>query len=64
MSSGQRWLATAAATVLTAALLTTEPAAAGPVNAQAPTLAPITLTDIAENDVNYEAAEEEEEDEE
>jgi hypothetical protein len=44
MSSGHRWLATAAATVLTAALLTTQPAAAGPVTAQAPTPAPITLT--------------------
>jgi hypothetical protein len=44
MSSGHRWLATAA-TVLTAALLTTQPATAGPVTtqAQAPTLAPITL---------------------
>ncbi|MEU4620668.1 M14 family zinc carboxypeptidase [Actinoplanes sp. NPDC023801] len=45
MSSGHRWLATAA-TVLTAALLTTQPAAAGPVTvkAEAPTPAPITLT--------------------
>ncbi|BEL04095.1 M14 family zinc carboxypeptidase [Actinoplanes sichuanensis] len=44
MSSGHRWSATAA-TVLTAALLTTTPATAGPVTApaQAPAVAPITL---------------------
>jgi hypothetical protein len=44
MSSGQRWPATAA-TVLTAVLLATQPAAAGPITtrAEAPTVAPITL---------------------
>ena len=43
MSSGQRWSATVAATVLTAALLTSQPAVARPVAAPAPAPAPIEL---------------------